>query len=137
MLALDGTDLKDTAVVSNSFKPVIKELPQIDSTAFIKVNERSNDKITYTFSSVKPQFAVLSEVYYSAGWNVFIDGEKADYTKANYVLRGLYVPAGKHNIEFRFEPKSFSKGRTITIWSTILIYLLIIASLVFYYKKKQ
>ncbi len=137
MLALDSTNLRDTAVVADAFKSVIKEQPQYDSAAFIKLGIRENDKITYDFSSVTPQFAVLSEVYYNAGWDAFIDGQKADYAKVNYVLRGLYVPAGKHRIEFRFEPTSFSTGRTITIWSTILIYLLVIASIVLYFRKKK
>ena len=137
MLALDSTNLKDTAVVSNTFKSIIKEMPVYDSTAFIKVVNRQNDKINYTFSAAQPQFAVLSEVYYTAGWDAYIDGQKTPYAKVNYVLRGLYVPAGKHTIEFRFEPRSFTIGRTITIWSTILAYLMIIATLVFYFKKKN
>ncbi len=137
MLALDSTDLKDTAVLNNSFKATVKQLPQYDSAAFIKLKERQNDKITYDFSAATPQFAVLSEIYYSAGWNAFIDGQKTNYAKVNYVLRGLFVPAGKHSIEFRFEPKSFTTGRTITIWSTILIYLLVIAAAVVYFRKKK
>ena len=137
MLALDSTNLKDTAVVSDAFKSTIKEMPVYDSTAFIKVANRQNDKISYTFSAVQPQFAVLSEVYYTAGWDAYLDGQKTPYAKVNYVLRGLYVPAGKHNIEFRFEPRSFAIGRSITIWSTILAYLMIIATLVFYFRKKK
>ena len=137
MLALDSTNIKDTAIVSTTFKAQIKELPSYDSAAFIKLKERQNDKITYDFSAASAQFAVLSEVYYSAGWNAFIDGNSTAYAKVNYVLRGLYVPAGKHSIEFRFEPTSFSTGRTITIWSTVLIYLLLIALLVFYIRKKK
>ena len=136
MLALDSTNLRDTAVVAESFKSIIKELPQFDSSASIKLADRQNDKISYTFSSSSPQFAVLSEIYYKAGWDAYIDGQKTDYAKVNYILRGLYVPTGKHSIEFRFEPRSFTTGKSITIWSTALIYLLILASLVFYFKKK-
>lgn len=137
MLALDNTNLRDTAIVNNSFKASIKQLPQYDSSAFIKLGVRENDKITYTFLSATPQFAVLSEIYYSGGWDAYIDGQKTDYVKTNYALRGLYVPAGKHTIEFRFEPESFTKGRTITIWSTVLIYLLAILAIVMAFRKKK
>ena len=65
---------------------------------------------------------MLSEVYYPPGWNAFIDGKKADYVKTNYVLRGMYVPAGDHQIEFRFEPKSYTTGRTITIIANIIVF---------------
>ncbi|MBK7885595.1 MAG: YfhO family protein [Chitinophagaceae bacterium] len=137
MLALDNTNLKDTAVVNNDFKATIKQLPQFDSSAFIKLAKRENDYISYTFSSSTAQFAVLSEVYYSAGWNAYIDEQKTGYAKVNYVLRGLYVPSGKHTIEFKFEPKSFIIGRNITIWSYILIYLSLIAAIVYYIKNKN
>ena len=136
MLALDSTNLRDTAVVSDKFKTLIKEMPVHDSAAFIKVDKRENDKITYNFSAATAQFAVLSEVYYSAGWKAFIDGQNTDYLKVDYAMRGLYVPAGKHSIEFRFEPSTVATGRTITIWSSILIYLVIVLSLVLYFRKK-
>ena len=137
MLSLDSTNLRDTAIVSTAFKPGIKEMPQYDSTAFIKVKDRQNDKIIYDFSAAKPQFAVLSEVYYSAGWNAFIDDNKADYAKVNYVLRGLYVPAGKHSIVFQFEPKSVITGRSLTIWSTVILYLLILVLIIFHFSKRD
>jgi len=80
---------------------------------------------------------VLSEVYYPLGWNAFIDGKKADYVKTDYVLRGMFVPAGDHEIEFRFEPKSYYTGRTITIIANILVFLALIAALVFYSTRKK
>lgn len=137
MLALDSTNLRDTAVVNVSFKSSIKALPQPDSAAFIKLGVRENDKITYNFSAAAPQFAVLSEIYYNAGWDAYIDGQKAEYVKTDYALRGIAVPAGKHTIEFRFEPKSVSTGRAITIWSTILIYLLLIVAIALPFVKKK
>lgn len=136
MDALDSTDLKDTAVVEKKYQPQIKKLPAPDSSAYIKLKQNLNDKIDYSFHSATPQFAVFSEVYYPAGWNAFIDGIKADYAKTNYVLRGMYIPGGEHQVEFRFEPKSFTVGRTITIIANILVFLVMIAGVVFYVKSK-
>ena len=98
---------------------------------------RLNDKIDYFFRGSTPQFVVFSEVYYPAGWNAYIDGNKAEYVKTNYVLRGMYVPAGNHEIEFRFEPKSFTIGRTITIIANILVFLSMITAAVFYFKRSR
>jgi hypothetical protein len=137
MNALDSTHLKDTAVVDKIYQPQIKEQPVPDSSAFIKLKQNLNDKIDYTFHSVTPQFAVLSEVYYPLGWDAFIDGKKADYVKTDYVLRGMFVPAGDHEIEFRFEPKSYYTGRTITIIANILVFLALIAAIVFYATRKK
>ena len=137
MDALDSTHLKDTAVVDKKFQSMIKQAPVWDSSAYIKLKQNLNDKIDYTFHSTTPQFAVLSEVYYPLGWDAYIDGNKADYVKTDYVLRGMYVPAGDHQIEFRFEPKSYSIGRTITIIANALVYLLLIIAIFFAVRKKD
>jgi uncharacterized membrane protein YfhO len=137
MQALDSTGLKDTAVVEKKYQSQIKQLPVPDSSAFIKLKQNLNDKIDYTFHSATPQVAVFSEVYYPLGWNAFIDGQKADYVKTNYVLRGMYLPAGDHEIEFRFEPKSYTTGRIITIIANILVFLAIIAAIIFYARRKR
>jgi Bacterial membrane protein YfhO len=137
MMALDSTNLKDTAVIEKMYQSKIKQSPVPDSSAFIKLKQNLNDKIDYSFHSATPQFVVFSEVYYPAGWNAFIDGQKADYVKTNYVLRGMYVPAGKHEIEFRFEPKSYTTGRSITIIANILVFLAIIGAIIYYVRRKQ
>jgi hypothetical protein len=137
MKALDSTNLKDTALVDKSFQSQIKQPFQYDSAASIKLKQNLNDKITYTYNSATPQFAVFSEVYYKRGWNAFVDGKKTDYAKVNYVLRGMYLPAGNHEIEFRFEPISFTIGRTITIWSNLLVMLAIAAAIFFYVRRKK
>ena len=124
-------------MVDKRYQSQIKQPPVPDSSAYIKLKQNLNDKIDYTFHSATPQFAVLSEVYYPLGWDAFIDGKKADYVKTDYVLRGMYVPAGDHEIEFRFEPKSVSTGRTITIISNIIVFLSMIVAIVFYIRRKQ
>lgn len=136
MKALDNTNLRDTAIIEKKYQSQINQMPGPDSSASIKLKQNLNDKITYTFHSSTPQFAVLSEVYYPLGWNAFIDGQKAVYVKANYLLRGMYLPAGDHEIEFRFEPKSFSNGRTITIIANILVFISIIVVIFMYVRKR-
>jgi hypothetical protein len=137
MSALDSTNLRDTAVVEKKYQPQIKQAPVPDSSASIKLKQNLNDKIDYTFHSKTPQFAVLSEVYYPLGWNAFIDGQKVDYVKTDYVLRGMFVPAGDHEIEFRFEPKSYTTGRMITIIANTVVYLAIIMAIILYVRKKR
>ena len=137
MSALDSTNLRDTAVVEKKYQPQIKQAPVPDSSASIKLKQNLNDKIDYTFHSKTPQFAVLSEVYYPLGWNAFIDGQKVDYVKTDYVLRGMFVPAGDHQIEFRFEPKSYTTGRMITIIANTVVYLAIIIAIILYIRKKR
>jgi len=80
---------------------------------------------------------VFSEIYYDKGWNAYIDGNKADYVRTDYVLRGMSIPAGKHSIEFRFEPKAYKMGNTIALWASIIGFLVLIAAIVMNIKKKK
>ncbi|MFZ1530383.1 MAG: YfhO family protein [Ferruginibacter sp.] len=129
MMALDSTNLRETAVANESFSKQIGTLPQFDSTASIRLVERQNDNIKYESNSTTPQFAVFSEMYYNRGWNAYIDGKQTGYAKVNYVLRGLSLPAGKHNIEFKFEPASYYTGNNISFWSNLALFFLAAAGL--------
>ncbi|HLO37240.1 MAG TPA: YfhO family protein, partial [Lacibacter sp.] len=137
MKALDSTNLRDTAVVQTKFKSLIANQPVADSTASIQLIENKNDIINYESNAASNQFAVFSEVYYTAGWNAFIDGKKAEIVKTNYALRGLAVPAGKHKIEFRFEPKSYKLGDTLNLVSSILVYLIVFGGLFMAWKTSK
>lgn len=137
MKALDNFNPKDTAFVDKRFQAKVKGQPQFDSAASIRLIENLNDKVNYEFNSTTPQFAVFSEIYYDKGWNAYIDGNKADYVRTDYVLRGMSIPAGKHNIEFRFEPKAYKTGNTIALWASITGFLALIAAIVMNIRKKK
>jgi uncharacterized membrane protein YfhO len=72
--------------------------------------------------------AVFSEIYYK-DWKAYVDGKPASFGKANYVLRTMLIPAGKHQIEFKFEPQSVSIGNTLSTIFGWLISLLLFAAL--------
>jgi len=137
MKALDSINVKDTAIVQQKFENIIKFLPAADSTASISLIENLNDKITYKFSAKTNQFAVFSEVYYDKGWNVFLDGNQTDYCRVDYILRGMPVPAGQHIIEFRFEPKVYKTGNTISVLGSIIAYILLILAIAAEWKNKN
>jgi hypothetical protein len=140
MAALDNFNPKDTAIVQERFRPFIPFMPEADSAAGIRMLKNDNDIIYYSVESSKNEFAVFSEVYYDAGWKAFIDGKEAPLVKVNYVLRGLAIPAGKHEIIFRFEPKGYLMGRKFTgLFSVALLALLALAGFMEWRtsKKKQ
>ncbi|MBL0272946.1 MAG: YfhO family protein [Chitinophagaceae bacterium] len=128
LLALDNTNLRDTAVVEKSLSKNLVQ-PQWDSTATIKMIKFDNDAIDYEVNGNGPQFAVFSEVYYPNGWNAYIDGKKTEYVNTNYILRGLSVPAGKHAIRFVFEPETYKKGVAISQVASWLILLFFLGGL--------
>jgi uncharacterized membrane protein YfhO len=126
MDALENFNPKDTAIIQESFRSLISFSPQPDSAATIQLVKNENDIVTYTSASSTNQFAVFSEVYYPSGWKAFVDGKETPIIKVNYVLRGLALPAGKHNIEFKFEPQAYYKGRKLTsIFSIVLVVMFV------------
>lgn len=137
MLALDNTNLRDTAVIEAKFRSQIKTMPQPDSAATIKLIQNLNDTIDYSYSSSTPQVAVFSEIYYPRGWNVFVDGKPSEYFRTDYALRGMYLPAGNHKIQFRFEPASYFTGRAISIVSTLIAALIIIVAIILGMRQKR
>ncbi|MET0634850.1 MAG: YfhO family protein [Chitinophagaceae bacterium] len=122
MAAITSFNPKDTAIVQEVYKKDIPFMPVPDSNASINLIVNLNDQLDYRFQSATNQFAVFSEVYYKSGWKAFIDGKEAPIVKTDYVLRGLAIPAGKHSIQFRFEPQGFITGEKL---SRIFTYLLI------------
>lgn len=136
MDGLQGLNAAEAAIVSESEKAKVTQ-PVYDSAAKIELVKNDNDIITYKSSASSNQFAVFSEVYYSAGWNAYIDGKKTDYVKTNYTLRGMNVPAGNHTVEFKFEPPSFSKGKKITGIGQILVLVLLAAGIFFEWRRRK
>lgn len=74
-------------------------------------------------------FAVFSEIHYPKGFKVTIDGEPVDMLRANYILRALEVPAGQHVIEFNFVPGIYKTGTIIMQIFSVLVMLLLFASI--------
>ena len=127
MNSLGNFNPADTAVIQDTFRTSIPFEPVYDSTATIALVKNDNDVVTYTFNAATNQFAVFSEVYYKRGWKAYIDGKEAPIVKVNYVLRGLAVPAGKHDIRFEFKPQGYYKGKSVTsVFSIVLLVILAI-----------
>ncbi len=128
MKALTNLNTKDSAVVDESFKTIVTAFSPADSTSTIKQIAFDNDAISYESNSSSNNVAIFSEIYYK-DWFAYIDGKKVDIIKANYVLRALVVPAGKHKIEFKFEPKFYFVSKLVSgVASWVLVILLLIAA---------
>ena len=124
--ALDSLNTKEVAVLRDynpyGFEDSVKY--NIDTTATIKLTEYSLNALAYKSFSSQDNFAVFSEIYYKEGWNAYIDGKFKPHISVNYVLRGMEIPAGRHLIEFKFEPKVIQTGSTISLISYVLLVLI-------------
>ncbi len=105
--ALYKVSPKKTAIVNERYKSDLQNAVSSpsDSTATIRLTEYKPNYLRYETNSAGNRVAVFSEVYYKQ-WQAYIDGKEVPIACANYVLRALHVPSGKHVIEFRFDPPS-------------------------------
>ena len=102
--AIHGLDPLETAVVDKRFVEVIKPVAA-DSAASIQLVTYEPNYLKYEVDSKNGGTVVFSEIYYP-GWRSSIDGQEVSHGRANYILRAMNVPAGKHVIEFSFDPLS-------------------------------
>lgn len=138
--ALENTKLKDVAIINNrdfdKASSLQNKIYVKDTTSSISVNTRKPNYIKYDSKNSHDGLAVFSEIYYPKGWNVYIDGQKANYFRANYVLRALLIPAGNHIVEFKFEPEVVKTGSLISLISSILMLLLLIGGIYYVSRNK-
>ncbi|MBP1671406.1 MAG: hypothetical protein H6Q22_978 [Bacteroidetes bacterium] len=117
-----------TAVIATSQTSLVKDT--VSSPAeFIKLTYYSPNELTYEYTALTEKLAVFSEVYYPKGWTAYIDGQPAEIINADFILRALKVPAGKHKVEFKYKPESFTKGAMYSRISSGLLILLLLAGI--------
>lgn len=127
MKALKSLKTKDEATFSKGENKENISLASFtkDSTSTIKLESYKPNNLKYISSNSNAGFGVFSEIYYPKGWKATIDGKDVKILNVNYVLRGLQIPAGKHTIEFKFEPEVVKTGSIISLVSSIFMFLLI------------
>ena len=133
--AIHGLDPSQKAVVDKKFQSVVKPV-ESDSTAVIELVAYEPNYLKYEVDSEKGGTVVFSEIYYP-GWQSTIDGKDTPHGRANYILRAMNVPAGKHVVEFRFDPKSLHTTETIAYIALALLVLGFVAFVAIYFKARM
>lgn len=125
--SLNNFDPAGDAIIHQEFKEYVAGLSPTKNGS-IALKSYSPNKLEYESDTDGDQLAVFSEIWYgpNKGWQAYIDGQPADHIRANYVLRAMKVPSGKHNIVFEFKPKSYFMGETISLISSVVLLLLLV-----------
>lgn len=138
--ALDTLQNKKYAVALNKFKEEIESKMQWenrDEDAYIDLVAYKSDELIYNYQSDSPQIAVFSEQYYPYGWKVYVDDVPASFFKVNYLLRGMQLDKGEHEIRFVFEPEVVKTGTSLSLASSLVFVLLSVGLVFSYYRKKK
>jgi hypothetical protein len=122
--SLNGFNPANTAIVDVRFsEQMIDGLDNVGAS--ITLTEYKPNYLKYNSTASKNGIAIFSEIYYDKGWNAYVDGELKPHFRANYVLRGMQIPAGKHIVEFKFEPAVYHVSERIAFASSIILLLLL------------
>lgn len=125
-----------TVIVDKRFEELTKTWSQSkDSLSSIKLVDYKPDYLKYEVDAKQNELVVFSEIYYPKYWKSTINGQDVPHFRANYILRSMIIPQGKHVVEFKFEPTSWNIAERISFWSSVFIGLLILAYVGYRFKK--
>ncbi|HDZ40683.1 MAG TPA: hypothetical protein ENH59_03250 [Bacteroidetes bacterium] len=135
--AVNNIDPAKELVVNEEHEALLNKVSfDTASGGTIKLVSYKANELIYDFSVPGTKLVVFSEIYYPRGWNAYIDGEPADHFRVNYVLRGMIVPGGKHELVFRFEPGSYKTGNLVSLVGSVILFLLL-AAYIFYLIRRR
>jgi hypothetical protein len=137
IVALYHLNTKREAVIQQKNKELITVADSYNAGGKITLQSYKPNDLVYESDAPEKGFAVFSEIYYPKGWNAYIDGSLTAHTCVNYILRGMEIPAGKHKVEFKFEPQVYKTGNGIAMIGSILLLLCVGGGLYFASKKKE
>ena len=125
LLAMKTLNPADTAVVDRQFANQLTGLPTTMNTTgnSVRLTTYRPDNMVYEVSAAQEGVVVFSEIYYRGqdDWQVTIDGKPAPSFRADYTLRAMRVPAGKHTVTFKFDPPAAKTGNTIDLIGNVLL----------------
>ncbi|MBQ8602317.1 MAG: YfhO family protein [Bacteroides sp.] len=134
--AIHGIDPLHQIVVDKRFESIVKASSASDSTCSITLTAYEPNDLKYEVNSSKGGTVVFSEIYYP-GWQAYIDGEKVEHGRANYILRAMNVPAGQHVVEFKFDPDTLHATETIAYIAFALLAIAAVVIVILEVKKRK
>jgi hypothetical protein len=127
-----------TAVVDKRFESELSGLNIVpDSTATIEMTAYKPDILTYKSKAAGEQLAVLSEIYFRNGWQAYIDGKEVPHFRADWTLRAMRIPAGEHEIVFKFEPEGHYTSLHVATASSAVLVLFLLGIIIRPFVKKK
>ena len=122
---LGEIETQSEAVVSEEFLP--ENLNLADGSITLK--EYRPNYLRYEAETEGNALAIFSEIYTDKGWSVTIDGKEAKPLRANYILRAVEVPAGKHTIEWHYRAPHWALIEGITLVFSLIVLVAVVLTI--------
>jgi len=137
IVGLHTINTKRDIILQQKNKELATVAASYNNTGKITLQSYKPNDLVYEADTKEKGFAVFSEIYYPKGWNAYIDGKLTPHTCVDYVLRGMEIPAGKHKVEFKFEPTVYKTGNGIALIGSLLVLAGVFGGFFFAFKKKE
>lgn len=121
-LLLDGAlDLSRTVIIEEAPPPsVLGHEGRETGVGDAEIIRYSPNRVEIRVRARRACMLFLSDTYYP-GWEATVDGTETKIYKADYAFRGVFVPAGEHDVVMRFRPRSVMIGGAVSLLALIMI----------------
>jgi hypothetical protein len=133
--ALSMLNPKKELVVNEKFSNQLVS-STADSLDQIALTQYAPNHLVYATNTKSNRTAVFSEIYYPEGWNCYIDGQVVQTAQVNFILRSAVVPAGEHQVEWKFEPAVWKTGTKLSSIGSVMMILLLLGTTFLAYKRR-
>ncbi len=87
-----------------------------DDLGTVRIENEAGEQLALQIDASYDALLILTDTYFP-GWQAMSDGQPVHIYRANYLFRGVFVPAGQHRVVFRFEPQPLRVGAVISVVS--------------------
>ena len=121
LAALRSADLRQTVFLTDK----VQSGSGTGEFRAARVVEHRPNRVVVQTDNGAAGYLVLAEVWYP-GWTCTLDGREVPLYRADYLFRGVELPAGEHTVAFTFEPVSYRRGRFISLGALLASPLLLL-----------
>jgi hypothetical protein len=114
-----------SVLVSDEMPPGAAPASQETNAGTVDFTSYAPKDIRLKSDSAKPTVLLLND-HFDPAWIVSVDGQRKPLLRCNFIMQGVYLPAGPHTVEFQFQPPVHFLYVSLT---AIILGLLILAVL--------
>ncbi len=115
----DGHCEGDDVVLVEGMASLPVRTSESGSGGTVEIAQYEPEQVRLKVTAPTDGFVLLRDTY-CPGWHAYVDGERAPLYRANFLFRCVPVPAGEHDVLFRYRPRSFTIGAVISV-STLAV----------------
>jgi uncharacterized membrane protein YfhO len=119
-------DFKKTAALYQNDQSDLKTTNQCTtSSQNINIVEDSANKLIFNTSNNCDRLVFISNSFFP-GWQAFIDNQNTKIYQTNHMFQSVFVKAGDHHIELRYQPAHFKLAVYLAVSSVLSIFIILI-----------